>query len=139
MKTCPMCNVIKPFDLFPKDRTRKDGVQGYCKQCKSIYQNAIRQSPEGREKHNFYNAIYQKNNLDKLAARQAQRRAIKKMATPPWFEKEKVDLVYKKAKEWGFEVDHVIPLKSKTVCGLHCWANLQLLDLKTNRSKGNKI
>jgi 5-methylcytosine-specific restriction endonuclease McrA len=60
-------------------------------------------------------------------------------ACPVWGDKEKIRLVYQKAKEWGFEVDHVVPIKNEIVCGLHVWANLQLLDKKSNMAKGNKV
>lgn len=39
----------------------------------------------------------------------------------------------------GFEVDHMIPLTHKNVCGLHNSANLQPLSTTENRSKGNKF
>jgi hypothetical protein len=59
-------------------------------------------------------------------------------AIPPWFEAEKVAKVYQKAQEWGFVVDHIVPLFGETVSGLHCWANLQLLDIGLNSTKSNK-
>lgn len=39
----------------------------------------------------------------------------------------------------GFEVDHVIPLRGKDVCGLHTPANLQVLTRAENARKGNKV
>ena len=35
------------------------------------------------------------------------------------------------------QVDHIIPLQSDPVCGLHCWANLQLMSRADNRRKSN--
>lgn len=39
--------------------------------------------------------------------------------------------------EW--EVDHIIPLTSKYVCGLHAWWNLQVIPMRANRSKRNSF
>jgi len=78
---------------------------------------------------------YRNANRDKRNALISRYRATKIQATPAWFESDLVKIVYKKAKEWGFEVDHIVPLRGKTVCGLHCWSNLQLLDKSLNSGK----
>jgi len=39
----------------------------------------------------------------------------------------------------SFEVDHIIPVKGKNVCGLHTPANLQVIPRTENRRKGNKL
>jgi len=98
--------------------------------------NAYRKS--NTDKSYEYQKRYQQANRGKRTAWLAKYRATKLQATPSWFEKDLVERVYIKAKEWGFAVDHVIPLQGKNVCGLHCWANLQLLDPALNSSKGNK-
>lgn len=86
---------------------------------------------------------YRIHNPDKVAANTSQRRSSKNRAVPLWFEKELVDNIYTKAQELSntlncnIQVDHIIPLNSPTVCGLHCWTNLQLLEQSLNGSKGN--
>lgn len=45
---------------------------------------------------------------------------------------------YKLAKEKGMEVDHIVPLNSDMVCGLHCIDNFQFLTREENARKSNK-
>jgi hypothetical protein len=85
-----------------------------------------------------------KANPEKVNADTAQRRAIKLKATPPWYEREAVRRIYaesmalSKAEGVVHHVDHIVPLRSKFVCGLHCLANLQILRAKDNQDKGNR-
>jgi len=78
------------------------------------------------------------------ASRMARRRARVKLATPVWADQELIDLLYAIAArvtvETGVEyhVDHMVPINSKIVCGLHCDNNLQLLVGSDNSSKSNK-
>jgi hypothetical protein len=50
----------------------------------------------------------------------------------------RIKAIYAAADRLGLEVDHVVPMQHKLVCGLHVWHNLQLLDLQHNRAKGNR-
>lgn len=77
-------------------------------------------------------------NLDAVAADQARRRAMELRAMPPWVDRALVDAVYSEAKAEGLSVDHIVPLRSKIVCGLHVPANLRLMPLRENIAKGNR-
>ena len=86
---------------------------------------------------------YQKANPELKAATEAKRRATKLNATPAWLtDKQKAQIVemYAEAKnrQGDWNVDHIIPLRGKTVRGLHVPWNLQLLSAKDNQSKGNQ-
>lgn len=86
---------------------------------------------------------YYRDHKERYIAASAKRHSVKLQATPLWFEKEAVDTLYEKraqlSVDWGImlHVDHVVPLQGKNVCGLHCHANLQLLEARMNIVKGN--
>jgi hypothetical protein len=72
-----------------------------------------------------------------------RRRAAKVGATPSWARQDRIDQVYLeceilKAQGVDCHVDHIVPLLSKLVCGLHCEANLQVITAKENLTKGNR-
>lgn len=81
---------------------------------------------------------YYRSNKGKAFERAAIRNKRIKDQAPTWCERDKISKLYSKASELGFHVDHVVPLKSEIVCGLHCWHNLQLLDPEINISKSNR-
>jgi hypothetical protein len=97
------------------------------------------------EKSKKWHADYRQRNKETYLANNRQssskHRAKRKNLHPQpvWAQKDQIDLVYAKAREFKMEVDHIVPLVSKTVCGLHVWSNLQLLALRENRSKSNKV
>ena len=79
-----------------------------------------------------------KNNAHKITAYLANRRSRKILATPIWIDKILVEDIYLEAKYQQMEVDHIVPLRSKEVCGLHWEGNLQLLTRRKNSEKGNR-
>lgn len=93
------------------------------------------------------NAIikYRNKNPELLNFICAKRRAARKQATPAWANIEKIREFYilakKLTKETGIKhvVDHIIPLQSKIVCGLHVENNLQILTESENCKKSNKF
>lgn len=83
-------------------------------------------------------------NKEAFAAREAARRAAQKSATPKWADLEAIEAVYlaaaERTKATGVlhHVDHIVPLQSKIVCGLHVQGNLQVLPAFDNQSKNNR-
>lgn len=86
----------------------------------------------------------QKEHLAEYAAQRALRRARTLRATPAWanlfFIEEAYHLAKLRSEATGIEwhVDHIVPLQSKRVCGLHVENNLRVIPAFNNRSKGNR-
>lgn len=91
---------------------------------------------------------YQQEHKERLrpsrAAATRKRYAKKRLAVPVWAKADAVASLYQQADrltiETGerHEVDHIVPLQSELVCGLHCEANLRVVRVGENRSKGNR-
>ena len=85
-----------------------------------------------------------RDNPDKNRAHAALRRARLLRATPAWADPRAIAKIYaravRKTRETGepWHVDHIVPLRSKYVCGLHCEANLRVIPGAENCSKGNR-
>lgn len=85
-------------------------------------------------------AKWRKSNLDKKRAMNAKRRAAKLMAIPSWADMKEISKIYKDAQRLsGMHVDHIVPLQSKLVCGLHVSNNLQIISAIENSKKSNYI
>jgi len=98
---------------------------------------------QNKESVSEYKKFHRKTNPHLYNANAAKRKATKLQATPSWANKEHIESLYLIAsinREGGndLHVDHIVPLQSNLVCGLHCEANLQLLPSSDNISKGNR-
>lgn len=90
---------------------------------------------------------YAKSNPDILLRNTRKRQARLIQATPRWsedeFEQFYIEEIYhlsalrKQLLNTDFNVDHIVPLRSEFVCGLHCMSNLRILPAKTNKQKLN--
>jgi len=90
-----------------------------------------------KEKYAAADAIYRLLNRGLRAALQAKRKAAQRRATPAWAKLDLIKEIYKQASAAGMEVDHIIPLQGKLVCGLHVENNLQFLTKSENSRKKN--
>lgn len=133
------------------------GKRGICKACARIRHIAwrklhIKQTNEQaklrsklhREENRIRKMEWRHINPEKATAMIARRRSKKIKATPKWvndfFIKEIYHLAAIRTRMLGFKwhVDHVVPLQSKSVCGLHVHNNLQVIPASQNQSKGNR-
>ena len=84
MKTCTKCGEVKALAAFSKDKGKKDGLHGVCKQCRSDAYAAYKKSnPEkfkalksawnkaNPEKVKAHRVKYYKDNAGKIATRNA--------------------------------------------------------------------
>ena len=96
------------------------------------------------EKIRERSSVYAKANRGKRRKIKANYRALKIKASVTWanlfYIEEIYELAVLRSKATGIthHVDHIVPLNSKIVCGLHCEANLQVIPGASNVSKGNR-
>ena len=101
-----------------------------------------------KDKKAEYTKRYNKEKPEKSRIRESEKRLIKKKSSLlicKKLGKKQIEDFYKDAimleKIFGekFEVDHIIPIKHKLVCGLHVPWNLQILTCSDNRKKLNRF
>lgn len=167
MKTCGKCGVAQPLDSFYLSRRGAQGRDSTCIDCRRLSQQAwyvanrteyivkqrkwrdankarvAAQQKAWREATNYV-APYNKTVARAMCVRAAVRRAVKKNARVAWANAQRMQEFYFAADflgmvtgEWH-EVDHIVPLQSNAVCGLHWEGNMEVLTQKGNRSKGNR-
>lgn len=103
---------------------------------------------EKKESEKTRAAEWRKNNKSKANAINAIRRAKRALALPIWFGEydefvasEAMIVAEIRSLETGiiWHVDHIIPIQSRTACGLHCADNLQVIPAAINAAKRNKM
>ena len=152
------CETIKPLADFYNEKKSPDGKMRQCIQCNKTARSVYRQN--NREKERVRNRIYggnnkklvqsrverwRRNNPGKERAKKRMREVQKINACPPWARSGSVKkeiLAHYLHAEWlesvteeKMHVDHIVPLCSDFVCGLHVPANLMVLSAKDNICK----
>ena len=97
------------------------------------------------EKSRAINRSWNERNKDRWFAMLAAKHKRTKQATPRWVDRKALASIYEEARrrtrEEGvqYHVDHIVPIKGDTVCGLHVPWNLQVILGAENVRKSNKI
>lgn len=107
-----------------------------------VQENKNRWAQENPEVVRVRKQLWAKENPAKLLATCRRRQAAKLQATPLWADAFVITGMYELAQVFRrtgllMEVDHVVPLRGKTVCGFHSQDNLQLLVRAENARKLN--
>lgn len=159
-KTCSQCGTDKLVVDFHVMGEYIDGSIRYNSSCKTctissaskwakanpekVNTNSKKWRDENPETCKINGLKWAKENPGARLAIKAKRRALKKLAIPPWFEQESIKELYKVSTSKSFDegvsyhVDHIVPLVNDRVCGLHCLDNLQIITAKENMSKSNR-
>ena len=167
LKLCPDCGLIKPYAEYHVRRASADGIAFRCKACVNVATHLWRSKHPNRhkdwyrensDKRKLYGRAWRRENRerlresykqwaqankDKVNANIAKRYTLKRHCTPRWVKQAWIRPFYTAAahltKTTGVrhEVDHIVPIRSKIVCGLHVPANLQILTTLENKRKAN--
>ena len=121
----------------------KEKIKAYHKAYREANKEKLKASHKAyyeanKEELKAYRSHYAKNNKGLINAYNSKRQADKIRATPLWANLEKIKEIYKNCPK-GYHVDHIIPLRSEYVCGLHVENNLQYLTATENLQKSNNI
>lgn len=130
-----------------KDKWRATNITRHNNRCRNwIIANpdkraevSKRYRDANKEKQKELRVRWRKNNPERARAQVSARRKRVKQATPLWADMLRITDVYWDAQRSGLVVDHIIPLKGKTVCGLHVHYNMQLLTSKQNAEKAARL
>lgn len=163
-RTCKTCKEIKLLDEFYKHSQSEGGYLKKCKVCRDSYvktwvsknherkkqinrESAKRKADPAKRAKSFnkwYKTTAKKNGgYARMLKRNCERTRIVKQAKPKWANdsliQEIYDLAVSHTEYTGVQwhVDHIVPLKSDLVCGLHVESNLRVISGQENMSKKN--
>jgi hypothetical protein len=146
---CNRCKEYKTRQDFSPRKDRPNGLHYSCKTCLATQAKDRRAkglNTPNREVAKMRSKLWRKQNPSQRNALKAAYKASKVKATPSWLnldQKEQIVNFYELAKDCClttgllYEVDHIVPLRGKNVCGLHVPWNLQILPVDINRRKSN--
>ena len=130
--------------LTKEEKEKHRGINTYEKtQGQKIRSKRFYENNKHRQKE--LNVKWKSENRNIVYASNQKRRSAKKQAIPKWSDFEKINQIYadsiliSEMTSIKHHVDHIVPLNSKIVCGLHCECNLEIITAKSNLEKGNSV
>jgi 5-methylcytosine-specific restriction endonuclease McrA len=119
----------RAYDIRNKEKIREKKAAWYAAEKERLA--SIRKND--RKRH------YENHRAERIAYARHRQGVIRQSLDLPIAQQTEINGIYRFCEIFtAFEVDHVIPLRGKTVCGLHVPNNLQALTVAENRKKGNK-
>ena len=145
MKGCVACirEDQRAWHRANPEKTKKYNADHWAKDPIGRTEKATEYRRAHPEKDAEYCRRWRKKNPHKVVARVVRRKAAELQRTPSWADHEWIEHAYFVAADMTakmgepFHVDHIIPLRGKTVSGLHVYENLQILPAKDNIRKSN--
>lgn len=144
-KDCKQCHAQRMKEVYQRSRERYIKAAGDYKKRnaqKTLEANRAWRAAN-RDRDSEVKAEWRKRNPHMVVAAVQRRNASKLKATPAWASEEAIRLIYLEAQrrtaETGikWQVDHIVPLRSDFVCGLHCEVNLRVITAEENNLKRN--
>ena len=140
--TCEMCSSEKT----KVSRIRKSAT--YQANAAHFKQVSKQWSLSNPDRNRDSKRSWREGNRDLRRVYDHRRRHRLSMATPIWFGEfdellvqEAAHLCCQRESATGFpwHIDHMIPIKAKSACGLHCASNIQVIPASMNVRKQNKL
>lgn len=166
VKTCRLCGEEKTLDQYGANSRTRDKLKHECRPClseiarlrkkerynldsgfreKCVQVNVrSQQKPSGKARRSAWYYTHKERYRNWSMSRKDQVRK----ATPSWLtpdQKKEISKFHWLARDLEvitgekYQVDHIVPLQGKEVCGLHVPWNLQVLPSDLNLSKGNRF
>lgn len=143
---CKSCFNSRNRELYSSDPSKNQKKKQYRQENPEIYQRAsLKYYHANSEKQNANNKKWLANNTWYVNEQSALKRTARRKATPSWVDRQELKRIYKEARKLSettgikYQVDHIIPLVNKNVCGLHIPSNLRIITAEENLAKSNKF
>ena len=136
------------FGLQDQEKRKQAKKRFYEKHKEQLLAGCAAYRKDNAVQRKAYFVLYKKENAIRVAAWNAARRAAKIQRTPEWLDEDDFwmmeqayELAALRTEMFGFvwHVDHILPLKGKTISGLHVPTNLQVIPALHNLAKGNRF